>query len=156
MPIFTPTRFINTLKKNQHLINYVLENVSQETAANAWDADWNVIAILCHLRDFDRIFYERANLMNDTDTPTLIPRDHAQLATDGDYNHQNLAQVLSDFNAHRTQFIAWFEALPAENFKRGGFHPENGPMTILEQAAQIVTHDIDHLEQIVRTLHTNQ
>lgn len=153
MTIFTPVRFIKALHKNQQLINYILTAVPQETAASAWDGDWNVIGVLCHLRDFDQIFYERANLMNDTDNPTLTPRDHEQLAQAGDYNHQNLAEVLAQFNTHRTRFIEWLEALPAERFARGGFHPENGQITILEQAAQVATHDIDHLEQMMRALH---
>lgn len=152
MTMFTPARFIKTLQKNQQLFNYILADVSQETAANAWDGDWNAIAVLCHLRDFDKIFFERAKLMNETDRPTIEPRDHNQLAVDGDYNHQTLTTVLADFNAHRTQFIEWFETLPAERFARGGVHPENGAYTILEQAAQVVTHDIDHLEQLVRAL----
>lgn len=155
MPIFTPTRFIKTMHKNQQLINYLLTDVSQAAAVNAWDADWNVIAVLCHLRDFDQIFYERANQMNDEDNPTLTPRDHAQMAMDADYNSQELASVLAAFNANRTRFIEWFEALPAERFERSGVHPENGPITILEQAAQVITHDIDHLEQMTRMLQEN-
>lgn len=154
MTIFTPTRFIKALHKNQQLINHILADVPQETAASAWDGDWNVIAVLCHLRDFDQIFYERVNLMNDTDNPILTPRDHEQLAQAGDYNNQNLAEVLAQFNTQRTRFIEWFEALPADRFARSGFHPENGQITVLEQSAQMTMHDIDHLEQIVRALHS--
>jgi len=154
--MFTPERFIKTMEKNLALFNYVLGELSQEEAAQAWDGDWNVIAILCHIRDFDEIFFERANLMNDVDNPTLEPRDHEQLAIERDYNNQNLADVLASFNAGRKRFIDWFKSLPPERFSRGGFHPESGNISILEQAAQIVTHDIDHLEQIVRALGHNQ
>jgi hypothetical protein len=60
--------------------------------------------------------------------------------------------VLSDFLAHRETFVAWFDALPEATWQRNGVHPEHGAYSIFEQAVQVATHDMDHLEQLLRML----
>lgn len=152
MPILTLSRFISAMEKNIKTINYMLDGVSQETAASTFDGDWNVIAVLCHLSDFDEIFLSRARLMNERNFPVLTPVDHEELATKNRYNEQMLEDVLARFTQHRATFTAWLKTLSEERWHRGGEHPENGEMSILEQAVQVCTHDADHIEQMARML----
>lgn len=152
MSILTPARFLKTMRKNADMFKTILADIPQEQAANTWDGDWNVVAVMCHLRDFDRIFHERAQRMHTEENPELIPVDHEQLAEANSYNTQTLNVVLDDLLAHRAAFIAWFAGLAEADWQRAGLHPEHGAYTIFEQAVQVATHDIDHLEQLTRML----
>ena len=152
MAIISHERFIRTMRKSAQIYRHTLANVTQEQAANAWDGDWNVIAVLCHLRDFEQVFFGRAQQMVNEEEPALVPVDHEALATEKDYNHQQLSEVLTAFLDSRQQFLEWMEVREPSDWQRKGVHPEHGPYSVLEQAIQTSTHDIDHLEQIVRML----
>ena len=152
MSILMLPRFIKTMQKNIQTINYVLANISQDKATSTYDGDWNVVAVLCHLRDFDEVFFNRAQQMLNADMPTIKPVDHAALAIENDYNNQNLQDVLATFTQHRATFTEWLAGLSEEQWYRGGVHPETGEYTILQQAIQVCTHDADHLEQMMRML----
>ena len=152
MTVLSPARFISTMQKNAQLYAALLQNVSQQKAAETWDGDWNMIAVLCHVRDFDHIFMERAQQMQREDNPTLVPVDHEALAEEKDYNAQELQHVLDDFITHRQDFVTWFQSLDESDWEKHGIHPEHGSYSIFEQAVQVATHDIDHLEQLARML----
>lgn len=152
MAILSTDRFLRTMARTAKIINAILQDVSQEQAQNAWDGDWNTVAVMCHLRDFEAIFFERARLMDGEDNPALGPVDHEALATENDYNHQQLSEVLREFNETRAAFLEWLHGLTPEQFKKTGTHPEHEHFSIFEQVVQIGTHDVDHLEQMVRML----
>jgi len=154
MSIIKPARFIKTMQKNAALYQMLLGGVSQEQATQARDgADgWNVVEVLCHLRDFDGIFLTRAMQIVEQDNPTLTPYDHEALALENRYSEQVLADVLAAFLAHRQKFTDWYAERAEADWGRTATHPESGRLTLLDTAVQAATHDIDHLEQIVRIL----
>lgn len=113
---------------------------------------WTPLEILCHLRDFDEIFYARAKSMIEQDNPTFVAYDHEAMVTERAYNTQDPNQVVLSFRRHRAEFIAFFESLSEEQWARSGTHPERGHFTMLDAVAQVATHDINHIEQMVRVL----
>jgi hypothetical protein len=113
---------------------------------------WTALEILCHLRDFDEIFYRRAKSMIEQDNPTFKAYDHEAMVTERAYNAQDPNQVVASFRRHRAEFIAFFEGLSEEQWARSGTHPERGHFTMLDAVAQVATHDVNHLEQMVRVL----
>jgi len=144
------TLMSNTLKT----LNNILADVSQHDATTYRDSGdgWTVLEVLCHLRDYDVIFHERAASILNEDTPTFVPRDHEALVIENAYNSQNLQAVLAELNASRANFIAFFESLTPEQWERKGFHPEYGEFPMTRSAMQVGTHDANHIEQITRIL----
>ncbi len=145
------TLMSNTLK----ILNAILAPLSQQEATIYRDGGdgWTVLEVLCHLRDFDLIFYERAKSVIEQDNPTFVPRDHEAMVIENNYNGQNLKQVLADLNTSRAQFIAFFESLTPEQWERAGIHPEYGDFPLTRSVLQVGTHDVNHIEQITRILH---
>lgn len=144
----------NSLK----VLNLVLADVSQKDATTYRDGGdgWTVLEVLCHLRDYDVIFLERATQIRDEDNPTFTPRDHEAMVTERAYNSQNLGAVLAELNHSRAQFIAFFEALTPEQWEREGTHPEYGEFPMTRSLIQVGTHDVNHTEQILRILRDKQ
>ncbi len=67
---------------------------------------------------------------------------------------QTLADLLDEFAVLRAENVAALQAMnlqPAD-FARKGHHPALGEVTLGQLIATWVAHDLDHLNQIVRTL----
>lgn len=154
MTMITPGRFIRGMEQTPILLDALLNGVTQERALAARDGDdgWNIVEILCHLRDFEQIFFDRAQQMVNEDNPILVPHDHEALAIEKAYAKQDLNDVFETLCATRSQFVAWLKARDEADWAKTGVHPEAGPYSVLEQALQVGYHDIDHLQQIARTL----
>ncbi|MDZ4671060.1 MAG: DinB family protein [Phototrophicales bacterium] len=136
------------------ILNIILSDVSQHDATTYRDNGdgWTVLEVLCHLRDYDEIFYQRANQILNEEDPTFVPRDHEALVIENEYNNQNLHAVLAELNSTRARFITFFESLTPEQWERNGFHPEYGEFPMTRSAIQVGTHDVNHIEQITRIL----
>lgn len=147
-------RHIALMQQTVKTINHILSNVSQETATMLRDGDdgWTILEILCHLRDFDLFFYERAVMMLEQAHPILPAYDHEQLAIERHYNEQDLSQTLNDLNLSRRRFIALFQGLSAEQWQRTGVHPERDHFGLTDAAIQVGLHDMTHIEQMTRVL----
>ncbi len=154
MTMLTPGRFIRAMKKTPVLLDALLNGVTQERALAARDGDdgWNVVEIVCHLRDFDEVFLSRARQIVAEERPALAPFDHEAMARDQHYAAQDLNAAFEAYVAHRAEFIEWLKARAEADWERVGMHPEAGEYTLLEQALQVPLHDLDHLEQIARVL----
>jgi uncharacterized damage-inducible protein DinB len=154
MTMMTPDRLIKALGYTPVILQGLLQSVDQDWAEEATDgADgWSVIEVVCHLRDFEQIFFDRAQQTLAEDEPVLTPRDHEAMVREGDYQHQELCEALTDLRETRRAFLQWMEALTPMQWQRQALHPENGPMTILDMALQTTLHDVTHLDQISRAL----
>lgn len=154
-------RLLQFMQQTHDTLRHVLAPVSQVTATTLRDArdgdkGWTVLEVLCHLRDFDNLFRDRAKLISTQQSPMLPRLDHEQLAREGNYNGQDLATVSEEFTHARQQTIRFFAELPDELWPYAGLHPERGHFTMLDAALQIGTHDTIHIEQITRILYHNE
>jgi hypothetical protein len=147
-------RLLKTAMLHLLTIEHVVSGITNEQATTLRDgADgWNTVEILCHLRDFDVIFRERAECILAQDEPPLIPVDHEALVIKNEYAKQELAQVLAELRASREATIALFERVSDDQWSRAGIHPERGRFSLEDALLQVVTHDADHTEQITRVL----
>ena len=147
-------RYLKIIGKTTQTLHNVMRNVSPAQARALRDgaSGWTALEVLCHLADFDEIFYDRAVQIRDTDEPALQPRDHEQMVIDGNYNAQELDTVLAQLQTSRKRYIAFFEALTEDQWQRAGIHPERGRFTLTDALAQVATHDNDHIEQLTRIL----
>lgn len=151
------TRHINLMEKSLQILVNMLADVSQETATTLRDLNdgpkgWTTVEVVCHLRDFDEIFYSRAKMMREQDNPQLPAFDHEQMAIDNNYNEQNLGGALCALVGSRTKFVEFFKGLSNEEWARGGNHPERESFSMTDAVMQVGLHDVMHIEQIVRIL----
>ena len=136
------------------ILGHILQNVSEARAHELRDgpAGWSIVEIVCHLRDFDEIFYRRARMMLEQDNPKLPAYDHEAMAIERAYQRQSAAAAYDELKASRRRFVDFFKCLTDDEWRRGGIHPERGGFAMTDALMQVSLHDIDHLEQITRTL----
>lgn len=147
-------RHIAQIRLTCDILDHILQTVSEEQAHELRDGPqgWSIVEIVCHLRDFDDFFYQRARMMLERDHPQLPAYDHEALAVERAYQQQSVAAACKALKASRRRFIAFFKALTEAQWERGGIHPERGNFTMTDAVMQVGLHDIDHLEQITRVL----
>jgi hypothetical protein len=147
-------RQVNLSKKTLDILRNVLADVTPQQARTLRDGahGWTVLEVVCHLRDFNDIFHDRAKLIRDQDRPNLPAYDHEALAVKGHYNAGDLATAFAALVDSRRAMIDTFKALTPEQWERAGIHPERGVFTMTDAALQVVAHDCDHTEQITRIL----
>lgn len=142
------------MRKSCETLGHVLKLVSPQQAADLRDGPdgWSIVEVVCHLRDFDEFFYQRALLMLGEDYPTLPAYDHVALAVERAYQSQNIQQAYATLVESRQRFIAFFKGLDEAQWERAGIHPESGHFTMTDAAMQVCSHDTNHIEQITRIL----
>ena len=136
------------------VLQNIVRNLAPGRATSLRDGPhgWNTVEILCHLRDFDTIFRERAALMLQQDSPALPAYDHEALVIERAYAKQNLHTVLAELVASRQKSQEFFGALTEAQWNRPGLHAEYGQITLNYIVVQFGTHDLDNIEQITRIL----
>lgn len=152
MPILNREKALRSLRKDRELLSMMLAGMSQEDALAPRDGPggWNALEVLCHLADFESIFFERARTMLAQDNPRFPSVDQLALVESKRYAEQDLDATWRRWRRERDAFIDWLEGLDEAQLARPGVHPETGDMTILQLAINTVLHDIDHLEQLGR------
>ena len=147
-------RHIYQMKTTCLILEHVLKNISEDQAHDLHDGPegWSIIEVVCHLRDFDEIFYNRAQMMLTQDHPQLPAYDHEAMAIEKKYQDEELAYVYYDLKASRERFVTLFESLTDEQWERTGIHPERDSFTMTDAVMQVGLHDISHIEQITRIL----
>ncbi|MCY3575572.1 MAG: DinB family protein [Chloroflexi bacterium] len=135
-------------------LGHIVLRLSDEEARSLRDgADgWSIMEIVCHLRDFDEIFYQRAQMMLTQEHPQLPAYDHEAMAIERNYQADSLAQAYDALRTSRARFVDFFKGLSEEDWARGGIHPERDSFSMTDAAMQIPLHDLDHIEQITRVL----
>ena len=111
---------------------------------------WSAVEIVCHLRDAEERALERTRIMLVADTPKITPYDPAAWAIERQYASQELRAALLAFGALRETHTAELEAIPFQDWHRGGEHQEYGHIDILGHALHIMSHDAVHLRQLAR------
>lgn len=135
-------------------LGHIVARLSDEQARSLRDgADgWSIMEIVCHLRDFDVIFYDRAVMMIAQEHPQLPAFDHEAMAIERDYQSQSLVGAYASLQVSRLRFVDFFKRLSPEQWARSGIHPERDSFSMTDAAMQVPLHDLDHIEQITRVL----
>ncbi|MCX6050805.1 MAG: DinB family protein [Chloroflexi bacterium] len=145
------------MKKTLDILGNVLASVSQAVATTLQDDQdgpqgWTVVEVVCHLRDFDGFFQQRAQMMLDQTSPQLPAFDQAALAVERDYISQDVHLVYDELVESRRQFVEFFTKLTPEQWECDGTHPTRGHFTMTDAVMQVSFHDATHIEQITRIL----
>ena len=125
-------RHIRLMRLTCQTLGNILAGVSQETATALRDGPdgWTTLEVVCHLRDFDCYFMDRAQWMLKGDYPLLPAYDHERIAVAGEYNRQDLQQAYAELRASREQFAQFFEGLTEGQWALAGVHPGKRPLDL--------------------------
>ena len=137
------------------IYTHVLGAISPTTASTVRDGGdgWTILQIMGHLRDFERIFIERAMLTLNADNPPLPFPDPDQMAASKNDNATTLQDVLGAWSAARLTLIDFYKAIDDEaTWERPAAHPTRGAFTLHDQLFLTVWHDSNHLKQIANML----
>lgn len=143
---------LRMMETTARTLGHLLAPVSQEQATTLRDGPngWTIVEVVCHLRDFDGFFRGRAEMMLAGETPQLPAYDHEALAIERKYNEDQLTEVYAALLASRAATRALFASLTPEQWERAGIHPETGHFTLTDAAMQVGTHDLTHIEQVLK------
>lgn len=152
MGILAQARVMRSLRKTPVIVDALLRDVSQARAEASREGDWNVVSMVCHMRDHEAVIAERARLVLEHDNPLLPMMNNKALIGERDDAHQRLMDGVADMKTRRRALLAMLSGLNDAQWLRRGVHSEFGEGTLLDVMANAVMHDIDHTEQIARSL----
>lgn len=158
MSVITPDRYILGLRKTPVLLNSLFQGVSQEQAETLTDGPdgWTAVEALCHIRDFGPVSLARTQIILEHDNPQLPEFDPQEQAKLRDYKSAKVVDEMAAFIASRKELVALLAGLSEDQWKRTGVHIKYGPSTVLEFTVHAFWHDINHIEQIARTLQKSE
>jgi uncharacterized damage-inducible protein DinB len=142
------------LHKGLTPVQHLIQTVSQDDLTRWRDGGtgWTALETICHLRDFEALFIERATLTVEQELPPLPFPNPDQLAAERQYIQQDPAAVHAAWAQNRQQFLAYLRARPNSDWERVAQHPTRGLLSLQEQLVLAAWHDVNHLEQMTRTL----
>ena len=145
---------INALRRTNVILNDLLRDLSQADALSHRDGrdGWNVLEIICHLRDLEGVYQRREVQMLTEDNPPLEGFDVAGAVIANDYAHADLREALTLWNERRAAHLEFLAGLAPEQLERTGVHPAYGACTLLEAAVRTAFHDVNHTEQVLKAL----
>ncbi len=157
MPTLTPEKALRDFPKTPVILNVILRGVDQARAQSATDGPdgWSVLEVVCHLNDFEQIFFERARRIVENDLPRFESIDPNELAKSSGCAQQDLAEVVASYVSRRRAFLAFLRGLTLEQWQRKGIHYAYGEMSLVELVTNTTLHDVNHIEQIVKALGTS-
>lgn len=150
---------LNQLRWSIRIVRHTLSSISPADATTYRDGGdgWTVMEVLGHLRDFEEVFIQRAELTLQADNPALPFPDPDTLAQEREYNALDMATVYDEWLAQRQRFIALLAGVAGdETWERKGQHPVRGPFSLNDQLFLTAMHDSLHLDQIVKILDDKQ
>ena len=113
---------------------------------------WTVTEVVGHLRDFEQVFIERADLTVRVDMADLPFPDPDKLATENAYNEQDVDEMLAEWAKLRGQLMEFYKARSVSEWSKVAMHPTRGQLTLYDQLMLHARHDVLHLEQMTRIL----
>ena len=158
MSIFSQERCLMWLRKTPVLLNALLKDVTDEQAHELTDGPdgWSVTEAMCHMRDLEVLTQKRVEAILTLDKPLLPSIDLVELPKERDYPHQDLRAEFAAYVAMRKELVAKLASVPEDQWTRTGTHPAYGEMTLYDVAMHTTLHDVNHIEQITRTLRLSE
>ena len=135
-------------------LDRLLEAYPEETLRRpSSDGRWGVLENLCHLRDWESVFRDRARSIVETDRPDLPAFDDALWEIEHAYAEQEPSAVIREFADLRRELVDVLTRVGVAEWGREGIHALRGPVSLRWLADYLLEHDRDHLDQIREALH---
>ncbi len=154
MAMFTAPKALAAMEKTPLVLKYILHDMTNERAKQLAPTatGWSALEVMCHMTDFEDIFFTRAKRMISENKPEFESTDPDAVARLHDYAHQDIQDMFERFVQRRQEFIAFLTPLQEEEWSRRGVHSTAGIITVLELATNMGLHDLNHIAQMTVAL----
>jgi len=151
--MINPEKF-SILERTHRLVVEFAESYPRELAAKKPTPEaFSATEIVHHLADVERLWHERFAQMNAQKSGVVfIAMKPDQVAIEKGYNQRSLTDGLMDWTTLRQETYKIAQAMPEEVLHRVALHPHYGEMPIFRMFDIMANHDLQHLEQMKRTL----
>lgn len=142
------------LSSTPAVLNSMLLNLNSDLwLRKSTEDDWNLIELICHLRDTEREIHSmQLKLFNGHEEPFIPRPDTGVWASQRDYLHEDGRQALQEFNTARKETIDFLQKISNEAWNRKARHAIFGPTNFLEVVGFMADHDRLHIQQAYSTL----
>jgi hypothetical protein len=106
--------------------------------------DWNILEVIGHVADAERVFTYRALRIARGDSTPLASFDQDLYVANADFSSRTLADLLDEFTVVRRATLALFRTLSAEAWLRRGA-ASNSPVSVRALAHIIAGHELHHM-----------
>lgn len=114
---------------------------------------FSLTEIVYHLGDVERLWHERFAEMQAKESGVVFAAMNPdEAARQMRYNEKSLAAGLVEWAQLREKTFDIAKAMPEETLRRVALHPRYGEMTTSRMLDIIANHDLQHLDQMKRTL----
>ncbi len=115
------------------------------------DGGWNLKEIAGHLRDLERVVaLERLPRILQEDEPFLPRFDEEEAVRTSNAATAAIGESLAEWNNLRQQTVSLLRGLDADALARTGRHEERGPITPVDIANSLLSHDEQHYQQALQ------
>jgi hypothetical protein len=144
----------DVLSRTPGALNELLRNLPGEwTVSDEGPGTWSPFQVVGHMAHIEASDWmdRTVKILAEGEPPLLEPVDRE--AGFVRYEGWTLNEVLDDFAATRTANLAQLESLVSVNdLERLGVHPTFGAVSLAQLLAAWVVHDLNHLDQIFKTM----
>lgn len=116
---------------------------TEDAAVRPMPHVWSPLEYACHVRDVNRLFLERLELMLSEDDPQFANWDQDETAVADDYGSQDPATVAEEVVASAAAVAAAYAGVSGDQWQRPGTR-SNGDVFTVETLARYHLHDLVH------------
>jgi hypothetical protein len=142
------------LSRTPSALRALLRGLPEEwTLANEGPGTWAPYQVVGHMVHIDESDWmdRTAIILASTEPSAFEPVDRE--AGFARFASWSIAELLDHFDEVRTSNLAQLDALVSDNdLTRIGIHPSFGDVTLSQLLAAWVVHDLNHMDQIVKTM----
>ncbi|MEY9889027.1 hypothetical protein ABIA35_002883 [Catenulispora sp. MAP12-49] len=122
---------------------YFAETGAEAVRTRPEPAKWSPLEYACHVRDCNKIYLLRVELMLNEDDPEYPNWDQDTTAVEDEYHAQDPDKVFAELADTAETVAARFEAVSADQWERTGHRGDGSDFTI-ESLARYFVHDPIH------------
>ena len=150
----TATSLVASLAEFPGELRRLLEGYPEDALRRpSRDGQWGVLENLCHLRDWESVFFDRARAIAEVDRPDLPAFDDSLWEIEHAYAQQEPWMVIGEFADLRRDLVEVLTRVGVERWNREGVHAIRGPVSLRWLADYLLEHDRNYLDQIKEALH---
>jgi hypothetical protein len=138
----TPSRFAAALAR--------LEDA--DSVMSEAEGEWSPVEVLAHVRASSDILEPRIYQILVRDNPHLVAFDEAKWREVAGYARVPLVESLELMRLRRRELVAALRAISPADWERTGEHEAHGTMSVIDIAAHVAEHEVEHLGQIERAV----
>ena len=106
--------------------------------------DWNIIEVMGHIADGERVFAYRALRIARGDSTPLASFDQDLFVANANFSSRSLADLLDEYATVRRATISFFRTLDKDGWLRKGIAADN-PISVRALAHIIAGHELHHV-----------